>query len=234
MNTGRSHSFHNVVLTTLVAGALSICIGASPAVAAPVYSARMLATQAEAALTAGHPGAARLDWERARLLAPHAPAIAAGLAKARAATNVVEQQPPLWRRLADRLAANEWAWIAVGGLVFAAAALVAFGWRLLAPSVRWSALAGGTTVAGLGLTLAIATAPAADRAVVVAPALVARIAPFAHADVAFRLPEGAVVSIRRQHRDYTLIAGPAGEGWVPGDAVETVLPRPEQGPSAGL
>lgn len=232
MNSKRHHSWRTLVTTVLATGALTMCMGGA-ALAATGFSARALATQAESALAAGHPGQARLDWERARLLAPRSPAVAAGLEKARAAGGVIEQPPVAWRRLASHLTSNEWAWIGVGGLACAAAALMAFGWGL-ARTARWAGLAGGGVVAALGLAMAIATAPPPDRAVVVTPASMARIAPFAQADAAFPVAEGAVVSVGRQHGDYTLITGPAGEGWVPSSAVETVVPHSGASPARAL
>jgi len=110
---------------------------------------------------------------------------------------------------------------------------MAFGWGL-ARTARWAGLAGGGVVAALGLAMAIATAPPPDRAVVVTPASMARIAPFAQADAAFPVAEGAVVSVGRQHGDYTLITGPAGEGWVPSSAVETVVPHSGASPARAL
>jgi hypothetical protein len=226
MSTRPRLAARNALIAAIVALLAPFVTGA-PAVAAPLaggYSARALAARAESELTTGHPGAARLDWERARLLAPRSPAVAAGLAKARAAAGIVEERPPLWRRLVERLSSDEWAWIGVAGLACAAAALVAFGWSVLGLATRWSLLAGGAALAALGFLAAARVAPRADQAIVVAPDLVARIAPFAQADPAFAAPEGSVVRVRGRHGEYTLVAGSAGEGWLPSSGVETVLP----------
>ena len=222
-----------IVIAGVAAAVLAAWAGAAPAQGAPAtpppgFSARALAAHAEAELTAGHPGAARLDWERARLLAPRSPAVAAGLEKARAAAGLVESRPPAARRLAQWLTSNEWAWLGAAGLACFASALVAFGWGLLGRGARWSLLAGGAVVASLCFVAAYALAPSAGRAVVVAPEVVARIAPFAQAEAAFPLPEGALVTIRRAHGDYALVAGPGGEGWVPRAGVETILPATER------
>ncbi|HEY2903866.1 MAG TPA: hypothetical protein VGL59_24990 [Polyangia bacterium] len=195
-----------------------------PAPAAAIDSPRTLVSKAEAALAAGHPGAAILAYERARLEAPRAPAIAAGLARARAAANlpVVEQSRLL--RAADLLLADTWAFIGLGGLVAFALGLVALAWGLVQRRGFFVLAIGSALIAGLGFVAGRQTAPPPGRAVVVAANAVARIAPFAQADPAFAPAEGTEVSIERAHDGYTLINTSEGEGWVPNNAVETIVP----------
>src|SRR6185436_6280980 len=73
-------------------------------------SARDLVAKADAELAGGHPGSAIVQLERARLLAPRAPAIAAGLAQARAAAGLpASPNPNRIVQAAERLSPDEWA-----------------------------------------------------------------------------------------------------------------------------
>ena len=66
--------------------------------------------------------------------------------------------------------------------------------------------------------------PASNRAVVVARDAVVRIAPFAKAEESFTAREGTEVTIERAHYDYDLVSTSDGEGWIPKDAVERIVP----------
>ncbi len=202
----------------------SLGAGAPAAPATAGYSARALARQAESELAAGHPGPAVLHFERALLLAPRARAVADGLARARAVAGLPAETPALWRRLEHRLAANEWAWIGMVGLVSLAIGLVALAWGMFGRAGRATLLSGGAVLAAVGFVAAAQVAPPARRAIVVAPDVVARIAPFGGADSAFSAAEGSIVTVERVYGDYDLVAGPEGQGWVPRRAVDTILP----------
>lgn len=237
----RNNWVGNLVLSrgTWIAGlavALVIALTTAGAYAAPAhsavsptgYSARALATQAEGELASGHPGPAILHFERARLLAPRSPAIAAGLARAQAAAALPAERVPLWQRLEHRLAPNEWAWIGMIGLIWVGFGLIAVAWGAVRRGALMVMLAGGVVCAGIGFVAAVQESPPVRRAIVVAPDVVARIAPFAQADTAFSAPEGSVVTVERTYGDYVLVAGPDGQGWVPRRGVETVIPSPER------
>lgn len=191
---------------------------------AQVYSTRALVIAAEADLADAHPGRAIVAYERARLLVPRSRVVAAGLARARAAANLPLVEPPATVRAARLLSAGEWGWVAILGLTLGAGALAALAWGVLGRRrVLVIALAGfgAATLAVLG---AWQVTPPPGQAIVVAAEATARIAPFAAAEPAFSLTEGAPVTIERTHGDYALIAGPEGRGWVPRAVVETILP----------
>jgi hypothetical protein len=183
-----------------------------------------LVATAEADLAAGHPGPAIVQYERARLLAPRAPAVAAGLARARSIAGLPPAEASVAARIASRLDANEWGWIGMAGLLLAAAGLGALSWRLMRSRGFLVLVLGGAGMASVGLLSAAEVTPPPDRAVVVAPDAVARIAPFAKADEAFSVPEGSLVTVERTYDNYTLIAAPEGRGWVPKGGVEIILP----------
>lgn len=188
------------------------------------YSARSLVAEAEADLAAGHPGLAILGYERARLLAPRAPTVTAGLARAQAIAGLplAEASPAV--RFMGRLDGNEWGWIGMAGLILAGAGLVALSWGLIRRRAFLVLALGGVGLTGIGFLSAVEVTPPPNRAVVVAPDAVARIAPFAKADQAFAVPEGAIVTVERTYGHYALIANPEGRGWIPEGGVESILP----------
>jgi hypothetical protein len=197
--------------------------GASPAAPQTVSSGSVVA-QAEAALAAGHPGRAILDYQRARLLAPRAPAVTAGLTRAESLAGLPREDASPAVRAARRLDANEWGWLAMAGLTLGAAGVVALSWGLIGRRGLLALGLAGVGLAGVGLLGAVEVAPGPNRAVVVAPDTVARIAPFAQADQAFSVPEGSVVTVERTYDHYSLIAGADGRGWVPEGGLELILP----------
>jgi hypothetical protein len=191
---------------------------------AATFSARALAAQAKTELLAGHPGPAILHYERAQLLAPRAPVIAGGLAEARAAAGVNVPLPSLWHRVEHRLGPTEWGWVGMAGLVAIAAAIIALAWGVLRRRGSTVLALAGAALSVLGFLAAVQETPPAERAVVIAPNVTARIAPFDAADPAFFAPEGAVLMVERTHGGYALVAGAEGSGWVPLRDVATILP----------
>lgn len=187
-------------------------------------SVRSLVAAAEADLAAGRPGPAIVQYERARLLTPRAPTVMAGLARARSIAGLPPADASVAARVAGWLDANEWGWIGMAGLLLAAAGLVAFSWRLIRRRGFLSLALGGVGLASVGLLSAVEVTPPPDRAVVVAPDTLARIAPFSGAEPTFLAPEGAIVTVERTHDNYALIAAPEGRGWVPKEGVEIILP----------
>ena len=187
-------------------------------------SAKSLIATAEADLAAGRLGPAIVQYERARLLAPRAPTVTAGLARARSVAGLPPTDASVASRVVSRLDANEWGWIGMAGLILAAAGLIAHSWGLIRRRGFLMLALGGVGMASVGLLSAAEVTPPPDRAVVVVPDAVARIAPFAKADEAFSVPEGSLVTVERTYDNYTLIAAPEGRGWVPKGGVETILP----------
>lgn len=188
------------------------------------YSVRALESQADAELAAGHPGRAILQYERARLVAPRSAAVAAGLVHAREAARLPPVESGRLAHAARLLGADEWGWIAMGGLGVCAAGLVGLAWGLVRRRGFLAMAFAGTGIAILGALAAKQVAPPPDGAVVIAADVIARIAPFAKADQAFVAPEGALVTLERTHGDFALIAGRDGRGWVPRKDVETIFP----------
>ena len=234
---GRS-SLVLVALVLPIGGQLARAGEAGPPAAAPtavegttastataeIFSARALVAKATADLAAGHPGLAILGYERARLLAPRATAVTAGLARAQAIAGLPPTETSPVIRLAMWLDGNEWGWIGMAGLILGAAGLVVLSWTRIRRRASLALACAGAGVAAVGFLAAVAVTPPPSRAVVVVPDSVARIAPFAGAEPAFVAPEGAVVTVERTFDHYSLIVSPHGRGWVPEAGVETILP----------
>ncbi|HEX4403745.1 MAG TPA: hypothetical protein VH560_02885 [Polyangia bacterium] len=122
-----------------------------------------------------------------------------------------------------RLSADEWSWIAIGGLALAAAALVGLAWQLRRVPLRTVAFV-GAIVAATAAVGAIEVAPQPGAAVVVGSDVVARVAPFAQADPVFVAAEGSRVVVERTRGQYAWVHGALGDGWVPADQIETIVP----------
>jgi hypothetical protein len=197
-------------------------LGASSA--AQGYSARALVAAAENDLAAAHPGRAIVGYERARLLVPRSRAVTAGLARARAAANLPVVEAPASLRAARLLSAGEWGWVAIAGLTASAGALTALAWGLLRRRRSIAMSLAGLGIAALAMLGSWDVTPSPGQAIIVAAEATARIAPFAAAEPAFGLSEGAPVTIVRTYGDHALIAVPEGRGWVPRAVVETILP----------
>lgn len=212
-----------VALLMLVSSARGYTASARPLVGS-ADSAGELVAKANADLAGGRPGSAIVQLERARLLAPRAPAIAAGMAQARAVAGLpASPNPNRIVQAAEWLSPDEWARVALVGSGLIAGGLVAVAWRLV--RIRGLAIfvGAGTLVAVVGLLAVSAIAPSLGSAVVTAPTTIARKAPLAGADPAFVLPEGTNVTIQRRHGDYDFVAAPEGRGWVPRSGLETIL-----------
>jgi hypothetical protein len=197
--------------------------------AAQGVSAKSLVAQAEADLAAGHPGLAILQYDRAQLLAPRAPTVTEGLARAQSAAGLPTAGTSPVVRIARRLDANEWGWIGMAGLILGAAGLVALSWGVIRRRGFLALVLAGVGIASVGFVSAVEVTPPPNRAIVVAADAVARIAPFATADQAFAVPEGTAVTIERTYGKYALISSSEGHGWVPEGGVEIILPATGKG-----
>lgn len=212
-----------VLLLTTIAHAQTAAAPATPPRAVE-YSARALAGAADAALAAGHPGAAIVELERARLLAPRSPELATRLAHARELANVPPVQEGRLGRLARLLSGRSWCDVALAGLVLGGVGVTLLSWGVRRRRGTLALALAGVAVAPLALLGAWSVTPSRADAVVVAAAEPARIAPFAAAEPAFTVAEGAAVTVTGRHGDYVLVSAPDGQGWLPRSSVERILP----------
>jgi len=189
------------------------------------YSAPVLFNLANAQLRAGKTGAAILNYERARWLAPSYPDVAANLRLALERAKLPIAATSWASRYADGFSLNVWAGLGAASLFLLAATFLAV---LLLPEARPT-----LRLARIALVLALLGTVAAigsrwaelDRAVVTAKEATARVSPVTMGQALFTLPEGAMVGFVKPHGRFALIRTQDGhQGWVSRDAVEPVVP----------
>jgi tetratricopeptide (TPR) repeat protein len=178
-----------------------------------------------ACLRAGRIGEAILNYERASLLAPQDPDIAANLKLARSKAGLWNVEPPALERLAHKAALQTWATIAATALATIAASLPL---ALVVPLGRplWLSL---RAAAGLALAIALAAIVIGwsdlNRAVTIAKEAVAHVAPAPAAGTVFHLREGEAVLISRALGDFLLVRDRDGQqGWVKAGEVAPIVP----------
>lgn len=201
-------------------------------VASDGYSPSLLFDLANAYLRAGHLGEAILWYERARLLAPRDPDIAANLRQARRAANLpLPPEGDAWSRLEERVSPDGWSMLASAALFLAAALALAarFGrarrtsgtGRLLALGI-----AAAIVLAAGAALLAAARLRASDRAVILGPDPALRVAPYEEATVSSALDPGDLVRVERNHEGFRLVRTEDGRaGWVRDASAQPIVPR---------
>jgi tetratricopeptide (TPR) repeat protein len=199
--------------------------GFESVVAQQGYSAPALFNLANAQQRNGQPGPAILNYERAALLAPNDPDIAANLQAARQQACVEVKKPSAMHQAARRLTLNVWFGLAALA-VFLIAVMLAL--KQLRPQLRGA----GNFVIVLAAFVLVAAVGAIGlrgkdlrRAVVTVPEAVVGIAPVTVAQPVFKLRAGEIVTLKQAHGDFELIVNHAGhEGWVKAGNVERIIP----------
>ncbi|MEO6950853.1 MAG: SH3 domain-containing protein [Polyangia bacterium] len=180
---------------------------------------------AEAYTCEGHPGRAILAYERARLLAPRASAIASALGAEQSAAGVTPARARWYVSMTRVLSSNAWTWLAAGSLW---AGLIVL---LLLQTTRRLFRAGAFALVGASMLFAVCawSGSGGDQAIVVADHGAAlRISPFASADVEASEPEGARMKILGHHGDHLRVRDGEGRtGWIDARAIESIVPRGE-------
>ena len=193
------------------------------------WSAPVLYDLGNAEFRAGHPGAALLAYERARLLAPRDPDLAANLAHVRAKGGLPDPRSHA-ERAASFLSADEWAGLGSLLLVLGCAALGTAS-ALSGTGRRSLAVLGAAALAGTVLAAAALAVlwPGLSRAIVVVPNATVRLSPFDDAQPAFAPPEGASLPVLGRHDAWLLVgdgvhADANRRGWIAGREAVPVLP----------
>ena len=189
------------------------------------YSAPLLHDLGNAYLRDGQPVRAVVAYERAEVLAPRDPAIAANLAVARTAANVLDERTRL-ERAVSVLSPNEWASLTAGTFWVA---LVAFAAAALGRRHRSRLLGYGvaSTLLSTALLFGLSVADRQlDRAVVLQPAPVL-VSPFASAQSDFSLAPGTHIELGRERDAYVFMTDPHGRtGWLERSEVAPLVPPP--------
>ena len=189
------------------------------------YSSPALFNEANAFARQGKVGLAILDYERAQLLSPDDPDIAANLHTVRAKAGLPDAPPPSALRWLTSIPPNTLAWLGCFGLV-----LVGFSVLLGRSSPRHRmSFRFATFVGGLLMVASVSGAallwPQLHAAIVVTSDASARISPANAAESLFKLKEGEAVSVQSHHADFLLVQTPAGRsGWVASADVASLIP----------
>jgi len=192
----------------------------------PAYSAPVLFNQANADAQAGKTGAAILNYERARLLAPADPDIAANLNWVREHAGL-PTAPATWLNRATSWASpNTMALLGWMGLVLLGAGILS---AQSLPRFRTGsrlAACAGIILLALALLNATATWQKCREAVIVAQETPALISPITKAAPAFKLRSGEMVAITGHYNDFTLVQNSTGHtGWVAQTDLTPLIPQ---------
>jgi hypothetical protein len=213
---------HTIVLAACAAGLFAAAT--TPAHAA--VSAPALFNEANAAQRAGRLGPAILDYERARLLAPHDAAIAQNLSAARQKAGVAAAAIPAWQRPAHWLSFN--AMTALASISLLLFCLLFFGTRLIPATLRSLTMGIASALGMVAVFTASSLAlrwPELDRAVIIGAQPAARIAPATDSAVLFELKPGEIVSAENTYGNFVRIRTANGSiGWVAAAEVEKIIP----------
>ncbi len=202
-----------VVFVASLLLSILVLAGGEPvmAEAAPTsgYSATALYNEANARAREGKVGAAILNYERARLLAPSDPDIAANLKLVREHAGLSEPMQNGVAQILNAVRPGTGAWFGSFGLVVAGLGI------LLAPRMPKHRLA-LWLLSGMG---AFVVALAISQAVVLSPQM----------NMAFTLREGETVTIIAERQDFVLVKNHAGlSGWVAAEELARIVPDSDQ------
>lgn len=195
------------------------------------YSAPVLFNLGNTFLREGKVGPAILAYERAQLLDPNDPDIAANLQLAREQAGVFVSETPRLEDAAHFLSLNGWSCLASAALTVLCAGIL-LGQLYRRHRLYFGLLNGAGTITLLIAIAAISIgAQRLDRAVITAKEASARISPFEAAKSAFVLSAGEVVEIKKAHEQFVLIRNREGRtGWTAAKGVARVAtserPRP--------
>ena len=224
----RPHGFAQSCCAGFVAaGMLAVCLVTAQAATAATdgYSAAALFNQANASAHDGKPGLAVLNYERAQLLAPNDPDIAANLHVVRAKAGLPDASENWLTHSLTCVRPNTMAWLGTFGLALAGLCLLLV--RLYPRrrvAFRSLTFAGALFVAA-AFGSAVVMWPRVNEAVVIAREAPALTSPVLAAEPLFKLREGETVTVRAEHQDFALVQTMAGRsGWVAGADLARVVP----------
>ena len=212
-----------IVISTLVLATSlsSLHVGSS----STGYSSPVLFNQANAAAAQGKTGLAIADYERAKLLAPNDPDIAANLKFVRDHAGLTAPTPSLLDRAVSLASPNMMALLGWMGLVLTGVGILAarsstkyrLGFRLIALT--------GIVLLGSSALSAFAAWQKSSEAVIVASEASARISPVTNGEVSFKLKPGEMVSIQGRYNDFVLVQNSTGHsGWAAQSDITPLIP----------
>jgi hypothetical protein len=215
------HRVRTALVFCLLLGAAAV-----QAESEPGFSAADLYNLGNSYARMGKPGMAILNYERASLLSPGDPDVAANLRFIRASAHLPTETPDNFDRIAS-IASPFWlSWVGVLGLTLVGASLIAA--QLGSRHRLWRGAAALLGVAMVGLTLgnALMLWPRLHQGIVIAAATPVRVSPVPMGDPLFSLPEGEKVKITAEHDGFALIQTRVGRaGWISDSNIAPIVPR---------
>ena len=213
-----------VVLGTLLLAAPLSSLPASPG--SPGYSAPALFNQANADAQQGRTGLAIANYERARLLAPRDPDIAANLGWVRNHAGL-PTAPANWLDLAVSWASpNTMALLGWLGLILTGTGILSAQPFPRGRSVCRLAVFIGIVLLSLSTLSGVATWQKCHQAVIVASEISARVSPVSNGETSFKLQAGEMVAVNGHYHDFTLVQNSAGHsGWVAQTDLTPLIPQ---------
>jgi hypothetical protein len=190
------------------------------------YSAAGLYNLANSYARAGKPGMAVLNYERAALLAPNDPDIAANLRYVRQSLKLPTPSPNGFERAVLAINPALLSWLGVAGLVTAGFSFLAGGMFSRHRLARRAGMVVGLGLLGLTISNAILLWPKLHEGVVITNSTPARVSPVPMGDPLFVLPEAETVRVIAEHEGFLLVRTRAQRmGWVSRANLAPVVPR---------
>ena len=189
------------------------------------YSASHLYNQANSDAQKGKTGEAIANYERARLLAPADPNIAANLDWVRSHAGL-PSTPSSWLDRATSWASpNTLALLGWIGLVLTGTGILSANSFPGRRTLCRTAAVVGIVLLGLSLMSAAANWQKCHEAVVIASDVSARISPVTNGEAAFKLSPGETVALKGKYHDFALVQNSTGHsGWVAQSEITPLVP----------
>jgi hypothetical protein len=166
-----------------------------------------------------------LNYERAGLLAPGDPDIAANLSAVRVAVGLPTAPAAWFEQAVTFVSPVLAAWLAVLGLIVIAASVLCARGIAQLPWWRRIGVLVGLLLIGVTVAQGIVMWPRLQRAVVLVAAAPVRATPAPLGDTLFTLPEGSAVQVLGAHQDFLFVQiKPGTRGWISRASIATVLP----------
>jgi tetratricopeptide (TPR) repeat protein len=177
-------------------------------------------------------GPAILAYERARLLAPRDPDLAANLALARKAATAFEESAfhPRVEALLNYLSCNEWSWLVAGSALFLGCLALICG--VVSLSRRWMRQLAMASAGFAGLAIAAGSTALylrrgeASRGVVLTEIATVRLSPFEKAEALGTPGAGRIVHLGAKNGDFRYVEVPGTNlhGWLVNKDVAAITP----------
>jgi hypothetical protein len=209
----------------LALGAIAWQAPAQAADSTPPLSAASLYNVGNAYARAGKPGLAVLNYERARLLTPDDPDLAANLATVRRSAHVATTTPGAVAHLLLLASPNFFAGLGVVGVFVAGCGLLGATRGLRARPAALLVMVVGCMAVAIALADVVVWWPTLHAAVIITPDAPVRVAPAPMGDSLFALHEAEVVGIEAEHEGFFLVRTSSSRtGWVAAANLARIVP----------